>query len=73
VKPLHLELDPESALELHVFLGEDDGSLPGLRRVLRDYLYENLTIAQLEEIERAKTRGPDERPPAGPSTWKGLS
>lgn len=54
----HVELDLEAAIDLHRLLGEEDGRLPALRKALRDYFYENLTIAQLEEI--AGTRGRSE-------------
>ncbi|HUX36891.1 MAG TPA: hypothetical protein VMV44_03240 [Rectinemataceae bacterium] len=56
MNPFRIELDLEAAIDLHHLLGEDDGRLPGLRKALRDYFYEHLTIAQLEEIAGGQGR-----------------
>ena len=57
--PLVIELDLENVVELHLALGEEDGRLAAFRRKLLDYLYEHLTIEELENLERNKKRGAD--------------
>ncbi|MDA8411181.1 MAG: hypothetical protein M0001_12450 [Treponema sp.] len=54
--PLLIELDLESAVALHLALGDQEGKLAVVRRKLLDYLYENLTIEELENVERIKNR-----------------
>lgn len=50
----HLELDLETAIELHLALGEEDGGLYALRRGLRDYLYGQLSIEELEALRSSR-------------------
>lgn len=52
MNPLRLELGIEEAIELFIYLGEDDGSLFPIRRALREYLYEQLTIERFESLEQ---------------------
>ena len=53
--PLRVELDLESVVALHVALGKEEGLLVPLKKKLLDYLYEHLSIEDLEEIERLGT------------------
>jgi hypothetical protein len=55
----HVELDLEDAVALHLALGAEDGRLVHLRKRLLDFLYEQLSIEELEEIERTRTTGRD--------------
>ena len=54
--PLRIELSLEEVVDLHLALGDDDGRLHSLRHALLEYMYEHLSIAQLEELEGLKTQ-----------------
>ncbi|HUX40946.1 MAG TPA: hypothetical protein VMV83_07255 [Rectinemataceae bacterium] len=56
-----VELDLEGAVALHLALGAEDGRLVHLRKNLLDYLYEQLSIEELEEIERMRASRRDAR------------
>jgi hypothetical protein len=51
--PARLELGLGEALSLYLKI-EEDGELDRLRAQLRDYLYEHLSIAEMEEAERGR-------------------
>jgi len=53
----HLDLGLHEALGLWLSLAEGDGRTEGLRGRLRDFLYEGLSIAEMEDPERTYRLG----------------